>query len=449
MVTNRIYDTTVFKRFFESGNEKVLGWAQNVYEKVRSYEILPKFIKRPSLIKNDEGQDVDNPESYFYLLWFTVCHFFSYIVNYGRQYLDIKSSDILFNRFVEERGLIETDITNRDEFLKNYIEEYRKRGTIEVFKINDANSSDGEFLRLISYEGKDDYLYARLRQQDLGWSIGNSSPTWTSTQNIRSINKGWENTFTPTDVTKYPVQENADIVRVQMGNEGRVRCLHTDGDALGGWDYVNEYGFDVFDGIGYVFSFIAYNDADEGTEDIALKVGFCSDNHMYSIGEDEDIFNRPTFSVIPFQQDSVAGCYVPATENQVVVKPKTFLRVNLLLRPYNYEFSATDMQGTEPQSTVFNFLMGELSGNQMEPYEGHYNRVIPFVEILGGATTIYYTDIKFKPAYLPFSQGYFGQKNISMVWARNSSNRSIDEVKAFTRRYLIPYTDFLYINELK
>lgn len=41
-----IYDTTIFKQFFESDDSRVLGWAENVYDKLENANILPAFIRK-------------------------------------------------------------------------------------------------------------------------------------------------------------------------------------------------------------------------------------------------------------------------------------------------------------------------------------------------------------------------------------------------------------------
>ena len=81
-----IYDTTIFKQFFESDDSRVLGWAENVYDKLENANILPAFIRKK-----------DNED--FRALWFTVAKMFAFITIYARQFNEIGTNKILFEAF--------------------------------------------------------------------------------------------------------------------------------------------------------------------------------------------------------------------------------------------------------------------------------------------------------------------------------------------------------------
>ena len=180
-MSQEIYNKTVFKRFFEENDPAVMEWAENVLEKVSSPGILPTFIKK-------DGED-------FKAYWETVCHIFALVVLYAKQYNEIDTNKILFELFIENRGLVtdEVDTLEQMKYLfNNYVKEYRKRGTLDI--VNKEGMILGELLRLIRYKTEDEFIFALLMSRDTGWTMGHSSPTWNRTDTVLNITKGYETT---------------------------------------------------------------------------------------------------------------------------------------------------------------------------------------------------------------------------------------------------------------
>lgn len=207
-MSQEIYNKTVFKRFFEENDPAVMEWAENVLEKVSSPGILPTFIKK-------DGED-------FKAYWETVCHIFALVVLYAKQYNEIDTNKILFELFIENRGLVtdEVDTLEQMQYLfDNYVREYRKRGTIDI--VNKEGTILGELLRLIRYKTEEEFIFALLMARDTGWTMGYSSPTWNRTDTVLNVTKGYETTTNITDLNAYPLVNPTGVVVVSdIDNDG-------------------------------------------------------------------------------------------------------------------------------------------------------------------------------------------------------------------------------------
>ena len=61
---------------------------------------------------------------------------------------------------------------------------------------------------------------------------------------------------------------------------------------------------------------------------------------------------------------------------------------------------------------------------------------------------VYIYDIKIKPIYLPFQQGYLGEKNVIASYFKNNSLSSNNDVKQFIENYLISYKNIFGGSEI-
>ena len=126
---------------------------------------------------------------------------FALIVLYSRKYKEIDTNQILFELFIENRGLVSNLVTSQEQMrylFYNYITEYEKRGRLDI--VNKEGTILGELLRLIRYNNLDEFIFAVLRPQDTSWSIGFSSPCWKRTNTIINVTKGYEFTESVDDL---------------------------------------------------------------------------------------------------------------------------------------------------------------------------------------------------------------------------------------------------------
>lgn len=207
-MSQEIYNKTVFKRFFEENDPEVMKWAENVLEKITSPGILPVFIKK-------DGED-------FKAYWETVCHIFALTVLYAKQYSEIDTNKILFELFIEGRGLVTDEVDSLEQMqylFNNYVEEYRKRGTLDI--INKEGTILGELLRLIQYKSEEEFIFALLQARDTGWMVGYSSPTWNRTDTVLNVTKGYEMSKSIEDLDAYPLLNPTGVTVVDdIDNDG-------------------------------------------------------------------------------------------------------------------------------------------------------------------------------------------------------------------------------------
>jgi len=71
---------------------------------------------------------------------------------------------------------------------------------------------NGEILRIVCFRPEcDEFLFALTDIQKFGWNIGNSSPLYKGTNFIDQLIKGYENTQSALDLTKYPLNESSFV----------------------------------------------------------------------------------------------------------------------------------------------------------------------------------------------------------------------------------------------
>ncbi len=204
-----IYNSLMFSRFFEENDKAVVGWAENVLAKLEGSRILPTFLNK----KN-------NPD--FQAFWGTITHLFALIVLYARKYKEIDTNQILFEMFIQNRGLVTNMVDDQEQMeylFYNYLEEYSKRGRLDI--INKEGEILGELLRLIRYNSLDEFIFALLKPEATGWSMGYSSPTWNRTDTVMNVSKGYEFTSSVEDLNNYPllIPESINLTQDENGSD--------------------------------------------------------------------------------------------------------------------------------------------------------------------------------------------------------------------------------------
>lgn len=196
-----IYNSTYFKQFFEVVDINVYGWALNVLEKLYQEGILPKYMVRGET-SNNILEDED-----FIVFWNSITHYFAIIVYMARQLRKISLNPILVEKFLINRG-IEIGNSTIEELLymfENWISEYSDRGTFQIIRKKVEDNVNGELLRLIGYINPEEFIFAHIRPDEIGWCIGKSSPCWKGTENILNLIKGYEFTKEVEDLSLYPL----------------------------------------------------------------------------------------------------------------------------------------------------------------------------------------------------------------------------------------------------
>lgn len=402
-----IYQKTDFSKFFDVNDINVLGWAFNVLEKLYQQGILPRYVQR--------NYSTDSED--FIAYWLTVTHFFAIIVYMARKFEDIPGNDILFTMFLEGKGLALTgDETQlqRNYLFSNYIDEYRKRGTVAI--IGTDGTVNGEFLRLINYDSTEEFLFFNLVRQDLGWCLDYSSPMWTGTEQIVNAMKAYEYGETIKDVTVYPIVGSTDVF--QHGAYEWIRLSQvagTNGIGIGDAPSKAEL-LKMSPSLSYEIYFRVTSTSADGEAPDHLNFG------VRGYGENLDVLpfmNAQTGAETEsfFSTDTPRCIYKVGTEywfRGVVLRADTVMNPALQL----------------------NFLNGVplISNREMK-----YMAVLINQSYVSGDKQLLLRDIKVKPLELSVERGYLSSILPIATYFYNNSGRTDDYIKDFTERYLLGY----------
>lgn len=432
-MAQEIYDKTVFKRFFEENDPQVMAWAENVFEKIASPGILPTFI-------NKGGED-------FASYWKSVCHLFALVVVYARQMNEIDTNKILFELFIENRGLVTNEITTSEQMqylFENYVEEYRKRGRLDV--VSKEGVILGELLRLIEYKDLDEFIFALLMARDSGWTMGYSSPTWNRTDTVSNITKGYEKTVNIEDLSKYPLINPTGVVIVEdVDNDGNsIKSMTFTGNVKTGISSEEDKS---------KLLVISPNLPYQVSAKIKIT-GAASDQKLHFGVQVYDELQRPIFCIEAFTSTVVGQSTTPIETNNFVKNEGELIFPDTNIY-YDVRGTISKINRSFSEEVQLNFL----NGRGLKFQEGAKYLSLELTQDRTGVQTnalsgVYIYDVKIKPIYLPFYQGYLGEKNIIASFFENNSLSSNETVQEFIETYLVSYKNIfvaqeIYRNELQ
>lgn len=410
-----VYNTTIFKRFFDVNNPNVLGWALNVLEKLYQKGILPDYVIR--------GEDELNPteaDGDFTAFFFTCTHFFAIIVYYARQFRDITSNSVLLREFTLNRGVTPPYEENQEQLLylfENYPQEYRNRGTEKIaVEASDVYTPHGELLRLINYVTSDEFIFGLVENKLIGWCVGNSSPTWRSCKNAQNLIKAYEPEKEVIDLANYPLLNSSEISIV---DDGGINVMQISG-------YTNATGIGIADPVtpdqNFLIKVSEFEDYEisfkiKKTESlpIVLKFGVHVYNSLFVLLQTQELENG-------------------ATESSFLTAD-----VNLNVQDVYYSFRATLFNKDEPLRSDRPIFQ---NGQFLRMTEG-VNYVQPFVTVEGGGNSVVNIyDFKVLPISFNFTQGQLGQKNVIFSILDNNGGASDSGVISFIQDFLVPYNSY-------
>lgn len=415
-MSQEIYNKTVFKRFFEENDPAVMEWAENVLEKVSSPGILPTFIKK-------DGED-------FKAYWETVCHIFALVVLYAKQYNEIDTNKILFELFIENRGLVtdEVDTLEQMKYLfNNYVKEYRKRGTLDI--VNKEGAILGELLRLIRYKTKDEFIFALLMSRDTGWTMGHSSPTWNRTDTVLNVTKGYETTESVKDLNAYPLVNPTGVVIVDdRDNDGNpIQAMTFVGNVLVGISSESDKTklLPISENLTYQISF-------------KVKVSSTSNQNL-KFGV--EVFDKAIQPMVCKES------YGSVESNNFVSDNKGILELPIAGVYYECRAILSRKNRAYEKQLELNFQKGR--GLQMKDGMKFLSLSLTQDRSVASLTSVFIYDIKIKPLFLPFYQGNLGEKDVIAAYYLNNSLASENGVKNFTEDYLVAYKNIMGSEDIR
>ena len=473
-LNSMIYDKSVFNTFFNSDDPQVLDWALNVLEKLFEPGIVPLYVSRNN--ENDYGT-----------FFFTITHFFAFVVIYARQFRELENSELLMKEFIEGWGLVYENITTLDQrkyLFKNWLDQFRKRGTPAITETGGV--VDGELRRLVGYTKPNEFIFGVLAPQNVGWCMGWSSPTWYGTETVNAVSKGYDlgpdyagdnygeiisfgedELSLPTDgeatpntiITKHSWEiylegdENLPTNLLQAANIG-VGSL-SDYPILG--DVERVYQDDI-----YVFKF-------KGTG----RVGISSEADTTKVME---VYRGLDYEITVWLKADQAGnvgsvqppqniefgvnCYDSAMNLIKQVRLTDLEVTNSFFLGERYQ-SPCKVPGVYYQLRGIIYNIDKDTDENRDLYLNFENgRPLKFFYSDGGAFASYMAPyivqnrdgnvadlsvagIVLKPLDLPFSQGYLGQKNVIAMYAQIRSARTKQDIEEFIKRYLVSYKNIV------
>lgn len=452
-----VYNKTIFSRFFTTDNPDVVKWSDNVLNKIKSNSILPVYV-------NKDSDDYSE-------FWGSICEFFSYIVIYARQYKNVATQPILFNDFLNQRGLVTTGVdTNgeRQELFKDFMKEFSKRGTLQIFykspffiyqgESNEPPSNpkdryaywnteeeqgyiydskngvwepiilnNGELLRLIGYQDNNEFISGLLNPSNTGWCMGWSSPTWDTTQTILNVNKGYENTIDVENIDRYPVTDNVSVSTpfgvkmLEFSGEGDIGIQYD-----GSFDKMQLWSFDLDYEIS--FRFIPME------SEITLDFGI--DAYRLVYGENnEPSFEKLTNGLLNAKDGSWSDSFSGGFQTFNVIPEEE----------YWFRGVIKNVSTSADEEACLNFP----NSNPLIAYPTMTNFCPRIIQRrTSSSQPLYIYDLKIKPRILPFTQGYLGKKNIVLVYGPNNSQLSDLEIEDFVKTNLLSYRNLFIFNKL-
>ena len=486
----KVYSSSIFGEFFNSTDTEVVQWCVNVTDKLYQNGIVPKFIERGDE-SNINGVDRDYID-----FWRTVACFFAYIVKFARLFKTFRTVDILLDEFLKERGIYFCDANSNAEknyLVENYFDEIRQRGTSKIYKTKTENNStvDGELLRTICYEPNDEFIFNLHLPHTIGWSVGNSSPLFTSCENQLGVNKSYENTKDFVDLNSYPIISGGTQAIITDGSKEVFSILNVPTSSEGGIGQSDvNFAINVDNSLDYEITFfvrqpvaqanltfevLSYDTA--GTSTVLQRVTDSVDQNFFferiQLANTSDYF---FVRGIIYNKDRNAGQNgtgtISSSGTSVTGVGTLFsseLSIGDLIEVNSQKIKVVDI-GSDTTLTLESSFETNLSGESFVYYDSNsvdsssFNggvnlkmksdtgKIIPKItldSIVSATNEIRLWDVKIRPLSTTYSTGFVNPKNFISMWLNHKNPLiSRQELESRLTRKLLPYDTTYRINYL-
>lgn len=453
-LSSTIYDKTIFKTFFDSNDPQVLIWAINVLEKLFEPGIVPLYVSR-------------NNEDDYNTFFLTITHYFAFIVIYARQFRQLENSDLLMKEFIEGWGLVYENIDTLDQrryLFNNWIQEFYKRGTYQI--VDTGGTIEGELRRLVGYSKPNEFIFAVLAPQNVGWCLGWSSPTWYGTETVNAVSKGWDygpdyagDTFA--DLIQFK-EDELQMKRTGSPVENEIQTKYP-WQIYTGEDVPAEFSESYTVGVGplkdypilgdvrrkFVDNLYVFQPTGSGRVGISTEADTSKAMEVYPGLDYEMTVWVKSLSMGDQNIEFGVNCY-DANMNLInQVRITDWRETNSFFTGDRYQ-SPCKVPGIyyRLRGIIYNILEEKDESLYLNFENGRPLRFIGDVKYMAPyivqnrdliSADIQIAGIVLKPLDLPFSQGYLGQKNVIAMYAQIKSARTKDDIEEFVRRYLVSY----------
>jgi hypothetical protein len=393
------FKNSIFYNHFGTEDVEVLNWYINVLDKLYQRGLIPEYIDRLNTF--------DQPDD-FIEFWRSICKFFAYYVAYARKFQNFHESESLLSEYLNERGIItssENTLNELNHLMEKFYSEIFNRGTIHIIdKVQNGADIDGELLRLIYYkEATDEFILNRNKPEHFGWNLNNSSPLYRGMTIHDNANKFYEQQSEPTDISLYPTTGTASIV-----NDDNKSVIKLENGAIEDVDGTKKIKVDEY--MDYELFFFIKKDAG-----FNLTVGF---DAFDKDGAPINLKSRNTGlddNVFFFNED--------------LQRTDKYLAIRVFL--YN------------KQKPIYSGDVTNIQNGKNLKLVAGVTHVIPRIKCTG---TAYLYHIRMVPMRTNYSKGFIQSSNFIDCWIKNNNNEfTTEEVKAYVRKYLIPYNSQIEI----
>jgi len=340
------------------------------------------------------------------------------MINYGREFENIVFDKTLLHEYLIQRGLFlnkDRDLIHLDYLSENFHSEIRKRGTNSMIRFSESNIiPDGEFLRLLDLNIKDEFIFCYPDHSRSSWTINRSSPSYKGLSFLTNCIKGYESTQDISDLQKYPLINPSYVALVLDGVYSTL--LISGVPAL------------TLSGIGGTSSATKPITIDSNLSyEITFLVKF--------IGASTITFGVRGFDEYGNQIDLLQANDV-SVDNNFFFEKQT---INQVLRYYYirgiiYNYNQSEMGGDDSILNIGfgNSLILKQNIRSIEPV-----LVVDGVNVSG---QVYIQDFKIRPLNTNFSRCFINSRNnIIMINKQKPLEYSTQKIDDLIRHYLLPY----------
>lgn len=437
-----VYAQSLFETFFASNDVEVLGWSINVLEKIFSPGILPIFISRKNAYD-------------FAALFASISQFFAYIVLYARQYRRIDSVEILLKKFLEGFGVVTATIDSLEDLqdaFANWKNDFLNRGTLKIAEKSEKGIN-GELRRLVGYEESMEFLFAPLQPKNLGWCVGWSSPTWTGTERVEAVGRGY-------GFEQYPSVGDVSIVTV---DGKRVYQLGTTVGLNGICAATKDDAFEVYSGLDYEVT-VRVKALTDGEQALSFGVvAFDGDGQKILLGDSSTSTDMSISSfmagaqyqapcLIAGQQYSLRGVVYGAYKDSVSGLALNFMngRPLLLNRQVKYLAPCIVQNRVAGGADVVVESIEIKPLNLFPEYQTYNITAGDAAPLISDAETVRYewvnaAGVEYVTLLSSIGQGVLGNKHVEAFYSelKNTSITKAD-IEGFIHRYLVGYKDYVH-----
>ncbi len=493
------YLASNFNNYFVQNNICSISWSVNVLEKLYKKGIVPNYIER-----NLTGDNLDDRD--YIDFWRAITHYFALYVCLARQFQFFYQNRDLLIEYVKQRGLfVCNDISYQDLYylMQNYYDEIRQRGTRQIFKPKDSiKKVDGEYLRLICYDPRDEFLRNLNRNEHIGWNIGNSSPLYKGLEDRLNVNKFYidyvDDIYNFNDLSIKPsylpflsIGENSNSNSLSSSNsnsdstpttvDNDVIIIHNPGSnnqaGIGNGDkriVINpniDYEVTFFIKTrnstlqGITFGVNCYDINDNAMSTLQIDTLVPQNNFLIQEKLNQEdkfyfvrgiLFNKnnykPYSTIQSYSENTIVtylGTYykskravpVDSTTNDLGIIYTT-PGLNLSTSPILWDF----WQELTLDEVSNNFPTNLGLGQNLLLVDGIV-KIDPYIlydNVYGATEDVYIKDIRVQPLSTPYSKGFVDVTNSLEIWNTNNNlNLSEFDIERDAKKYLIPYNTIL------